>query len=74
MERIVLGEGYGLGRGMVGDQFSWIGLADSPGSSVVAKLKHDDFDRIVDNKIDPIRRRRKFRLVLEVIEEPANGE
>lgn len=67
--RIVLGEGYGVGKGMIEDGFKWVGLSCHPGSAMPVTLRHNDFDRIVNGVVKNPGRRRRFRLVLEVIEE-----
>ena len=73
-KRYVLGEGYGLGKGILSDTehkgaFAWVGLTAEPGGTTVIPLVFPNTSRIVGGKIDNPSARRKFRLVLEVIEE-----
>lgn len=73
-ERYVLGEGYGLGKGILSDgenvgAFAWVGLTTEPGGAVVCPLTFPTISRVRDGVITQPQSRRKFRLVLEVIED-----
>lgn len=73
-ERYVLGEGYGLGKGVLNDgphkgAFAWIGLTDKPSGAVALPLTFPDTSRVIGGVVQQPKSRRKFRLVLEVIAE-----
>lgn len=73
-ERYVLGEGFGLGKGILNDgpnkgAFAWIGLTADRDGVVACPLRFPNTRAVVGCKCAEPRTRRKFRLVLEVIEE-----
>lgn len=73
-ERYVLGEGYGLGRGILSDgpnqgAFAWIGLTSKPGGTRAEPLVFPNTNRVIEGQVRSPGSRRKFRLVLEVIAE-----
>lgn len=73
-ERYVLGEGYGVGKGILSDgpnigAFAWVGLTAGPGDGRACPLTFpsESLSRILDGKLTSDKPRRRFRLVLEVI-------
>lgn len=73
--RYVLGEGYALGQGVVEDgSFGWIGLGDSADKTKVMPLRfpRELITPVIDGSVQRPGTRRKFRLVLEVIESSAH--
>ena len=78
-ERYVLGEGYGIGKGILSDgpnkgSFAWVGLTTEPGGSVACPLTFPNTSPVSGGVIQRPETRRKFRLVLEVIAEAGGGE
>ncbi len=81
-ERYVLGEGYGLGKGIVRDgphkgKFAWVGLTTHPGLATACPLALPSAKKIKYGRVSNPETRRKFRLVLEVVEdapEPGSPE
>lgn len=69
--RCVLGEGYGLGKGVCdGGKFKWVGLSQSAGSTDAVELTFPTVQPIIEGKIAHPETRRRFRLVLEVVDVP----
>lgn len=74
-ERFVLGEGFAVARGVLRDgpgrgQCGWVGLTTNPASVQPLPLAMPrTYAEIVGDKVLGSERRRKYRLVLEVVEE-----